>query len=291
MIAWPNSLVDDIARRKCVIFLGAGISKNSQNDSGERPKGWKEFLQTGVELAPIPHVKKKCITNSIKNNDYLLACELLKRAMGRDEFVEFLKREFQTPKFKPSEVHTDIFMLDSRIVITPNFDKIYDSYASSASTGTVNVKYYTDSDIADYIRKNERIILKIHGCISSPNQLIFSKLDYAQARTNFHHFYLILESLILTHTFIFLGAGINDPDIRLLLEDYSFRYKLTKKHQFVIPKNELTDEEFKIYSDSMNINFIKYDSKSNHKELIDSIKELVKQVDGKRTEIAVTQDW
>lgn len=291
MIKWPNSIIDDIARRKCVIFLGAGISKNSQNEKGERPKDWKEFLQEGVNTLSISSKNRKCIVNCINNNDYLLACELLKRAMGRDDFIEFVKKEFQNPKFKHSDVHTDIFMLDSRIVITPNFDKIYDSYAGSASAGTINVKRYTDSDIADYIRKSERMILKIHGCITSPDHLIFSKIDYAKARTEYNNFYLILESLILTHTFIFLGAGINDPDIRLLLEDYAFRYKLTKKHHFVIPKNVLTEEELQIYSESMNINFIKYDSKSNHKELLDSIKELVKFVENKRSEIASTQDW
>lgn len=291
MINWPSSLIDDIARRKCVIFLGAGISKNSQNDSGIRPKGWKEFLELGVSRIGSSTSKKKCILNCIKKNDYLLACELLKRAMGHDDFIELIKDEFQLPKFKPSTVHEDIFMLDSRIVITPNFDKIYDLYANTASTGTINVKRYSESDIADYIRKNERIILKIHGCISSPNELIFSKLDYARARTNFHNFYLILESLILTHTFIFFGAGINDPDIRLLLEDYAFRYKLTKKHQFIVPKNELSDDEFKIYSDSMNINFIKYDSKSNHKEFVDSLNILVKDVENRRFQIATSQDW
>ena len=44
MINWPNHLIEDIARRKCVLVLGAGISKNSKNEHDVRPKDWKEFL-------------------------------------------------------------------------------------------------------------------------------------------------------------------------------------------------------------------------------------------------------
>ena len=41
----------------------------------------------------------------------------------------------------------------------------------------------------------------------------------------------------------------------------------------------------------MNINFIKYDSKSNHKEFVDSLNILVKDVENRRFQIAASQDW
>lgn len=31
MIDWPDKLIDSIARRRSVLFLGAGISANAQN--------------------------------------------------------------------------------------------------------------------------------------------------------------------------------------------------------------------------------------------------------------------
>ena len=33
-MAWPDNLVDAIARRKCVLFLGSDISANSCNEEG-----------------------------------------------------------------------------------------------------------------------------------------------------------------------------------------------------------------------------------------------------------------
>ena len=48
-ISWPNSLINDIARRRCVIFLGAGISRNTVNAAGLPPKTWVEALESGMQ--------------------------------------------------------------------------------------------------------------------------------------------------------------------------------------------------------------------------------------------------
>ncbi len=290
MIKWPNSIIKDIARRKCVIFLGAGISKNASNADGIHPKNWQELLTQGANALASKKVQTR-VKNLIKATDYLMACELLKRAMGRDEFVDFLSDEYQRPRFEPAEIHKDIFLLDSRIIVTPNFDRIYDAYALSEAKGSISIKHYYDTDVADKIRKQEPIILKIHGCIETPDRLVFSKIDYARARNQYQNFYKILEALILTHTFIFLGAGINDPDIKLLLEDYAFKYSFARRHYFVTPKNTLITEERTIYEEAMNLQFIEYDSRSNHKELLDSIKELVSLVESERRDIADKISW
>lgn len=43
MIDWPEALVEAIARRRCVLFLGSGISANSKNSSGKQPATGKSF--------------------------------------------------------------------------------------------------------------------------------------------------------------------------------------------------------------------------------------------------------
>ena len=37
MIDWPEHLIEAIARRKSVLFLGSGISANACNDEGKHP--------------------------------------------------------------------------------------------------------------------------------------------------------------------------------------------------------------------------------------------------------------
>lgn len=288
-ILWPNSLINDIARKKCVIFLGSGISRNSTNAAGFRPKTWAETLESG--LLQIDKSFRKDIKKHIQSKNFLMACELIRHTMGRDNFVNFLRKEFVSPRFNEADIHKAIFELDSRIVITPNFDNIYDVYVRRETQGTTLVKKYYDTDVADAIRGDNPLILKIHGDIDSPDKLIFTKIDYAKARTEYNDFYSILEALLLTNTFIFIGAGLNDPDIALLLEDYNFKYGFTRKHYFVIPKNELSNIEREIYEKSMGLQFIEYDSKNSHIQLTEGIRDLNKIVEEERRKIFELKKW
>ena len=202
MINWPPTLVSDIARRHCVIVLGAGISRNSTNQSGRHPKTWEAFLREAAQsLSPHQHV-----TRLISQGDYLTACEVIKRKLGRDVFIRILRDEFLTPGYQHAPIHDHIFALDSRIVATPNFDKIYETRANASANGTIVLKHHYDPDVADIIREDGRLILKIHGSIDSPDRMIFTRSEYAKARSDYRSFYQILDSLVMTHTFLFLGA-------------------------------------------------------------------------------------
>lgn len=286
---WPDKVVDVIARRQCVLFLGAGLSMNSVDANGNHPKSWEGFLKSALDDVA-DKAQKNFVKNAIRGGDYLLACELLKNSLGKDDFIELLKDEFERPRYGEAEIHRNIFNLDSRIVITPNFDKIYDTYAEHASSGTVHVKRYDETDIADALRRNDRLILKMHGSIDAPTNVIFSQKDYAKARTENALFYKIVEALLLTHTFVFIGAGINDPDVRLLLENYSSMFHTAMPHYFITGKKTIKGRE-KVYSEIFNLKFLTYDEKDNHKELADSIAELVDLVELRRSVIADQQNW
>lgn len=289
MITWPNNLIDDLARRQCVLYLGSGISHNSENNDGVKPKTWKSFLRHAItKLSADEKTEIEC---KIDKDNLLLACEILKRCLGDFVFENLLITEFQTPQFKTAEIHKDIFSLDSKIVATPNFDNIYETYANYVTSGTVVVKNYYDGDILSTIRRNGRVVLKLHGSISTPASLIFTQSDYAKARITHSSFYQILNALLITQTFLFLGAGLNDPDIKMLLENNAFRYNDTCIHYFVIPNDALSQDEIKIYSQTMNLSFLLYDKADEHKELKDSIKNLVSLVESRRSEMASTQSW
>ncbi|EKO3984638.1 SIR2 family protein [Vibrio fluvialis] len=293
MINWPPVLVDDIARRRVVLFLGAGISMNSTNTAGDRPKSWLQFLETAVSLL----TDKNDITVSkklIRQKDLLTACEVIKGSLGTDEFVDLVEKEFLTPAFRAADIHTEIFKLDSRIVLTPNFDKIYETYVIKVSEGTVKVKNYYDDDIAKVIRgrRTDRTIIKIHGTVDQPEKLIFSRNDYVSARSNNRDFYSILDSLIMTHTFIFLGCGIDDPDIKLLLEDYANKFRFSRNHFFITRKKTIDKQVKKVIEDTMKLKILEYSGSGNdHSKLHLSIQNLVDEVDKTRISLSKDADW
>lgn len=90
MINWPNDLISDIARRKSVLVIGAGVSKNSTNQVGLRPKDWKEFLVNASEIL----AGKTEINRQIKSGDFLTACELIKKEWRcKDNYVSLNKKD------------------------------------------------------------------------------------------------------------------------------------------------------------------------------------------------------
>lgn len=287
MINWHKDIVEDIARRRSVIFIGSGVSKNSVSSTGLRPKDWREFL----DYASTKTQKKRLVDSLIRSSDFLTACEVIRQDLGREDFNSLVKAEFQTPQFRHASIHEHIFNLDSRIIATPNFDKIYDVYAEHTSNGNVTIKSYYEDDIADVIRRSEPIILKVHGTITTPDKLIFSRKDYSRARTENRNFYQVLDALSITHTFVFIGCGPHDPDVRLILEDYNYRFRFNKKHFIISPKNATKKDVLDIIEDTMSLKTIQYDPKNNHSILTQSLKELVELVEARRQELADAMKW
>lgn len=287
IIDWDNDIIDDIARRRCVLVLGAGVSKNSTNNRGDRPKDWKEFLlHASLNVGGQTEIKKQ-----INSGDFLTACELIKKELGRDAFNALIKREFLTQGFQSADIHRHIFRLDSRIVITPNFDKIYDTYATTETNGSVIIKKFNDDDIADCIKRSDPFIIKIHGSADSPDKLIFTRKDYSEARVKHRDFYHLIDALSITYTFVFIGCGTNDPDIRLILEDYSFKYAHNKRHYIVMPKKAIHSKVQAVIEDTMSLKCLLYDPKNNHEELTRSLEDLVQKVEARREDIAATKTW
>jgi hypothetical protein len=288
MISWDNSIINAIARRRCVIVLGAGVSRNSTNAKGKRPDTWEDFLKNCVSnLTDVDH-----INTLISQKDFLTACELIKERMGADDFTEKVQQEYQRSGYRHASIHEQIYKLDSSIVASPNFDNIYDTYASSESASSVVIKDHTSSDIANYLLGGDkRLIIKTHGSANNPTEIIFTRNDYAEARTKYVLFYEILKSLALTHTFLFLGCGTDDPDIRQLFEDLQFTHGRMPYHYMTLPKGEVHNDVLEVASASMRIKFVEYSPDNGHEELSLSLADLVTDVEGVRFELTRNGQW
>lgn len=290
---WPESLTRDLASRRAVLFIGAGVSMNSVGLDGKtRPKSWPGFLMAAAKRLGSP--KKKIVVQIgelVARNDLLTACEVIRNELGRHEFVELMRQEFQAPGFRCAPIHEALWGLDVRITITPNVDVIYDNFVADRAAGTVTVKTYRDKDISEAIRRRGPLLIKSHGSIGSPNELIFTRSDYARARNEYRTFYELVYSLLSTHTFLFVGCGLEDPDIRYLLEDYRYRNLFTQTHFFTIPKDQYAAEVMKVYKDSLNLEFIPYDAAKNHAGLTKGLDELGTKVDLQRQEMGRSNSW
>lgn len=114
MVIWPENLVDAVARRKCVLFLGAGILANSKNEEGKHPATWEAFLRGILEKRPEKlAAHKTVIERLLAEKDYLMACEVIVDVIGETEFGDLAADEFRRPRYKPSDIHKVIYLLNS----------------------------------------------------------------------------------------------------------------------------------------------------------------------------------
>jgi hypothetical protein len=270
--------------------LGAGVSKNAQNARGEHPKDWKEFLLYLAELIPIQGHKDEVML-CVNDGDLLTACELIRKQLPPDEFKTALLREFTDKAFQPAEIHDNLTRVDSRFVLTTNFDKLYETSANQIQKGTVLVKIYYDRDVADAFRRSQRVVLKVHGTIDSVDRTIFTRSQYAIARRDYAHFYQLLRALFVTHTHVFLGASLRDPDIQILLEDHAFWFAGSRPHFIVMPRDSARAGALSVMEETMNLRALVYDPTDNHRELAESIAALVPLVEAAREDLAVTANW
>lgn len=290
MFNWPNDLVSDIARRTCVLYIGAGVSANSSSAKGISPPTWEAFLRSC--LTKINKADCAYIEQLLSQKDLLSACEVIIDKIGTAEFNNVAQDAFRRPGFKPASIHETIYNLDARLVITPNVDKIYEQYAQATSCGTIVVKKQTEHDISNFIRSTDRVILKAHGSIDAPNEMIFSKYQYNEARYKYSGFYKLLDSLALTHTYVFIGCGLNDPDIKLTLENYNFGFPGCKPHYFVAADTAMNPDLEQSLLKNCNLKVIKYDnSDGKHEKLLPALNDLVALVEDERNKIAGSQNW
>ena len=141
MISWPTSLVREVANRRCAFFLGAGVSATAVDSAGVRPKDWGEFLKDACGLVHDTD-KRVQIETLVTERRYLLALQAIKLSADRGDYQDLLNRNFNSPAFQPSKLHETILALDSRIVITTNFDKIYERYCLNTSREGFKVVTY-----------------------------------------------------------------------------------------------------------------------------------------------------
>jgi len=230
------------------------------------------------------------VQSAINTGDYLHACECLKKRFD-ETWVPYLRRTFSQPAFAPADIHQEILQLDSRIVFSLNFDDIYERHVSSIHRGSHIVKNHSDPDAAEFLRGNGRYVMKVHGNLNSPDNLIFTQKDYSKARTKHSSFYQAFDAALLTHTFIFLGSGHSDPDVNLLLENQNFGFPSQVPHYFLASSGFEPDRRLSL-RENRNLKVLEYDPLDElHAGLVHELRSLNERVEAERFEITRLASW
>lgn len=292
MTDWSQQgfLVRELARRRVVPVIGSGVSKHSLAADGvTRPPLWKELLNRCLEeFDGCPNAASEALAA----NDLLHAAEWIREHIGGEAWRGFLRKQFVTPNYGFSEIHTRISELDQRIFFSLNFDGIFERAATSEFGDTLTVTKYHDEDIAQILTGDLRYLVYVHGSKNSFDKVIITQRDYSKVRNDFVNFYRVVEAVIQTHSLLFIGCGITDPDFNLLLENHNFGSVSDEARMHFRLSHEHKPELEKSLKNNRRIHTIHYEKKDDqHGGLVASLTELVSAASEKKEDLLKTGNW
>jgi len=227
-----------IENNKLVIFVGAGVSRNSGIPM------WNELIK---ELANDLGIKAK--GKDVDGNEFFSNDECLKipqyyyNERKEKEYTDKVK-EVLDKDFQPNEIHKIIFELNPMHIVTTNYDNLIEQQSAQTSTKKKYCKVANDEELATAPICN--FILKMHGEF---NNIVLKESDYDSYSNNFKLIETYVKGLFATHTILFIGFSAEDSNIRKILQ--WIKDIIGDKHQpaylIDIAKHDgVSEEEFRI---------------------------------------------
>lgn len=205
-------------------FVGAGISKLSN-----APK-WSELIDAFCEKLGID---KK---SPYSNEEFLSIPQMYYYSIDQNdaEYYRFIDSCFGNTELLPNAIHKLLFSFNPHAFVTTNFDDLLEKAAVECCQAFKVAA--CDKEISQI--NGDRFVLKLHGDLAHRN-LVLKEEDYLNYSENFKLTETLLKSIFATNTVVFIGYGLNDYNIKLILH----WTKTLLKDKFVKPLFIYTDDK------------------------------------------------
>lgn len=223
--AFINDYVDKLRQGTSTIFIGAGMSKAAGFVD------WKGLLkdlasELGLKIEDEPDLISVAQFHKNKHNN-------------RNKIDEKIVNEF-TDSDVETKNHRIIARLPFNTIWTTNYDDLIED-AHLKIHKKVDVK----SEVDDlFINRDNRacILYKMHGDKDKPSKAVLLKEDYEKYYYTHEPFISILNSELITKSFLFVGFSFTDPNINYIFSRLTHRYSdKSKDHYCIMKRTSLED--------------------------------------------------
>lgn len=183
-------------------FVGAGVSSLSGAPS------WKKLIQQICEQINQP------VKESYSSDENLRIPQIFYHSINKDDeqYYRFIEQNLIQEELSPNTVHKALLRLNPVSFITTNFDDLLETAAIQYCQSYISVA--CDNEVANI--NGDKYILKLHGDLKHRN-IVFKEEDYLNYSENFKLIETLLKSIFSTNTVVFIGYGLNDYNIKLVL--------------------------------------------------------------------------
>lgn len=228
---------------KLVFFVGAGLSTLS-----ELPQWWELVDKYYFGLFG----KKK---PSYTSDEFLKIPQIYYDVKGEAEYDRILEEVFNVDR-NPNLIHFKLLALNPYHIVTTNYDNLIEKTCIQRGKYFSNIS--TEEDVSN--ASSSRYILKVHGDFShgfSGKHIVLKESDYLNYDMNSPLRSNLMKTIMSTYTIVFIGYGLNDYNINLLLNWVKFLQKdgYTKPF-FIRTEHEPIERNNEIYYEKKGIRII-----------------------------------
>lgn len=224
-------IVKRIHDEECLPFLGAGASLG--NGSG---------LPTAYQLATA--LADECDYPGGDRSDLFRVAQYYQMKFDADALRSFVGDEILKGTRAPTTVHETIAALPFRYVITTNFDKLMErAFESARPPKTPHVALYKrHGDQVGFPLGTVRapVVYKLHGTVDEPRTMVVTEDDVVEflacAFVGDPPLPPSFKALFVENSILFIGYGLKDWNVRVLLRAIRERGGGSDKNSYAIQK-------------------------------------------------------
>lgn len=206
---------------KLVIFVGSGVSNNSNIPtwSGLIEAFAKEMRYDNCNKCDIGKDSSNC--NKCSKKYDFSQDEFLKipqyyydtdKSDNKENYKEIIRRTLGGDA-ESNEINNIIFELNPDHIITTNYDTLIENTRNPKNRLYKCV--YKDEDLLK--QSNNHYIIKMHGDIDDLDSIVLKEKDYISYSQTHVLIETKIKSLLIDHTFLFVGYSLNDYNLKLIL--------------------------------------------------------------------------
>lgn len=251
-----KEIINSNKQNRLAIFVGAGVSKTSNNASVSMPD-WNELIKKLKDELGFSE------SNYKNENDNLRIAQLYYINFGKKAYYDNIIK-YITDSANPSSVHKQIFSLYPNCIITTNWDTLLER--TNDDNGYAYELIRNDKELLKATSPYK--IIKMHGDFKLKN-IVFKESDYLEYQTNFPLLENFIKSVLCTHTTLFLGYSYNDINLKQIINWINASSKSSPPMYFFTSVYNKNQEQ---YLESFGMKTIYYQNDNN----IDDFEEVLK---------------
>ena len=221
-------LAEELEKGKLVVFVGAGVSKNSGLPE------WEELIKDYADYRGIKEFTSK---------QFLTIPEEVFERYGSLKYYEIAEKRF-SGKYVPNSIHRILKKMKLTYIITTNYDTLIEDEIK-------NLQIVSKDEDLPYTNSN-KMLIKMHGDFENKN-IVLKKSDYDNYEKNFQLISTLVKGLFTTNTVLFIGYSYSDTNVQQIINWIKEILKEKTRKAFLV---EFTNEDSKEEENGEQINKI-----------------------------------